>query len=109
MDKADVALYTTPSETRKTTAKNMAAPRKEARLKPLTLRITARQSDRLTAARGRDDLAIQEHVRRAIDMYLDAYEKRQAKEAADHPASPPVAPVAPAQPRAVKAGAYGFR
>ena len=87
----------------------MAAPRKEARLKPLTLRITARQADRLTAARGRDDLAIQEHVRRAIDMYLDAYEKRQAKEAALPPVSLADQPVAPPEPRAVKAGAYGFR
>jgi hypothetical protein len=58
----------------------MPVNRKEVRLKTLPLRITPRQFDRLVAARARDALAIQEHVRRGIDFYLDALEKRVARE-----------------------------
>ena len=44
-------------------------------LTPLPMRITALQRERLVAARERDGTSIQEHVRRALDMYLDAIEK----------------------------------
>jgi hypothetical protein len=53
----------------------MPVNRKEVRLRPLPLRITPLQFTRLTEARARDSLAIQEHVRRAIDVYLDQVEK----------------------------------
>ena len=58
----------------------MPINRKETRLKPLPLRITPRQFERLVALRARDSLAIQEHVRRAIDIYLDNQERKIARE-----------------------------
>jgi hypothetical protein len=58
----------------------MPVTRKEVRLRPLPLRITPRQFERLAEARTRDALAIQEHVRRAIDVYLDLIEKRYDRE-----------------------------
>lgn len=39
--------------------------------RPLPMRITQKQYERLHAARDNDHLAIQEHVRRALDYYLD--------------------------------------
>jgi hypothetical protein len=44
-------------------------------MKPLPVRVTPLQYDRLTQARARNGLAIQEHVRRALDMYLDKIER----------------------------------
>lgn len=39
-------------------------------LRPLPMRITNLQFERLQSVRARDGLAIQEHVRRALDIYL---------------------------------------
>ena len=47
--------------------------------RPLPMRITHRQYERLQLARDHDHLAIQEHVRRALDFYLDDLEKRQGR------------------------------
>jgi hypothetical protein len=40
-------------------------------LRPLPIRVTQYQFVKLHALRAHDDLAVQEHVRRAIDGYLD--------------------------------------
>ena len=45
-------------------------------LRPLPIRVTQLQFTRLQALRDYDDLAVQEHIRRAIDEYLEA---RRAK------------------------------
>lgn len=44
-------------------------------MRPLPMRITQLQFDRLVEARGRDGMAVQEHVRRALDLYLDKVER----------------------------------
>src|SRR5262245_61903809 len=44
-------------------------------LRPLPLRVAHAQYDRLNAARDRSGISIQEHVRRAIDLYLAVIEK----------------------------------
>jgi hypothetical protein len=43
------------------------------------MRITPRQFDRLNEARARDGLAIQEHIRRALDYYLTSIERADRK------------------------------
>jgi len=53
--------------------------RKNSPLRPLPMRITELQWTRLLAAREFDDIAIQEHVRRALDMYLDAVDRRRSR------------------------------
>ena len=44
-------------------------------LRPLPMRISQLQFERLQSARGRDGLAVQEHVRRALDFYLAKIER----------------------------------
>lgn len=66
--------------------------------RPLPMRITEKQYDRLKAAREFDNLAIQEHVRRALDFYLDAFEAKQVPISA---AAPAAAAAAPAQTSSV--------
>lgn len=39
-------------------------------LRPLPMRVTPQQYDRLRSARDRDGLSVAEHVRRALDFYL---------------------------------------
>ena len=46
---------------------------------PLPMRVSALQKARLALARERTGMAVQEHVRRAIDLYLDVIEA-EAKE-----------------------------
>lgn len=46
----------------------------QAPLRPLPMRITPMQFDRLQAARDYDGISVQEHVRRALDFYLNALE-----------------------------------
>jgi hypothetical protein len=41
---------------------------------PLPMRVAALQKTRLDAARARTGIPVQEHVRRAIDLYLDVVE-----------------------------------
>ena len=43
-------------------------------LRPLPMRVTQHQFERLQGARERDGLSVQEHVRRALDFYLDRLE-----------------------------------
>lgn len=49
-------------------------------LRPLPMRITQRQYDRLVAHRARDHIAIQEHVRRALDNYLELLDRKAVRE-----------------------------
>lgn len=55
------------------------------------MRITEMQFERLNAVRLRDGLGIQEHVRRALDIYLAGMEAQTAspEKPADSPASSP--------------------
>jgi hypothetical protein len=55
-------------------------------LRPLPMRITKLQFQRLQSVRARDGLAIQEHVRRALDIYLAGVDA-QAEEESPPPAS----------------------
>ena len=45
-------------------------------LRPLPIRVTQLQFTRLQALRDYDDLAVQEHIRRAIDEYLRRVEPK---------------------------------
>jgi len=54
-------------------------PKKTSPLRPLPMRITELQWERLKAARDYDDIAIQEHVRRALDKYLDGLDTRRSR------------------------------
>jgi len=60
-------------------------------LRPLPMRITQMQYDRLQRARDRDGLSIQEHVRRGLDIYLDGIEAKTAPKTVVSvpPATPP--------------------
>lgn len=82
-------------------------------LRPLPLRVTQRQYLRLQAHRQIDQLAIQEHVRRALDDYLDKLDRKRPLErvAPSFSAGPPEEagkddgieeeiPVSPADPAA---------
>lgn len=44
-------------------------------LRPLPLRVASSQYERLSAARDRTGISIQEHVRRSIDLYLGVIER----------------------------------
>lgn len=57
-------------------------------LTPLPMRISQLQVERLRAARNRDGLNIQEHVRRALDLYLAKIEREFAKGSNDAEISP---------------------
>ena len=80
----------------------MPINRKQSPLRPLPMRITDLQWERLQALRAYDAISIQEHVRRALDEYLDAVEFRRlqtspsGRRPGDSPAqrgkSPPVEP-----------------
>jgi len=48
-------------------------------LRPLPMRISQLQFERLQSARGRDGLSVQEHVRRALDHYLAKIEREDAR------------------------------
>jgi len=54
-------------------------PKKTNPLRPLPMRITELQWERLNAARDYDDIAIQEHVRRALDKYLDMLDQKRSR------------------------------
>lgn len=66
-------------------------------LRPLPVRITQRQYLRLVAHRELDQLAIQEHVRRALDLYLDDLDWRRTIQVTDAIAGP-VPPSAMSRP-----------
>ena len=48
-------------------------------LRPLPMRITQLQFERLKDARGRDGLSVQEHVRRSLDLYLAKIEREATR------------------------------
>ena len=54
-------------------------PSKDSPLRPLPMRITELQWQRLNGARSRDAISIQEHVRRALDEYLARHEDRHLR------------------------------
>ena len=62
-------------------------------LRPLPMRVTMRQFDRLQEARSRDSYPVQEHVRRALDMYLDLIERSWPN--IPSPALPPLPAIQP--------------
>lgn len=66
-------------------------------LRPLPVRITQRQYLRLVAHREIDQLAIQEHVRRALDLYLDDLDWRRTIQLGGNPGNPPSAMSRPRQ------------
>lgn len=51
------------------------APNKRRELKPLPLRVAQSQYQRLVNTRNRTGISVQEHIRRAIDLYLAVTEK----------------------------------
>ena len=59
-------------------------------LRPLPLRVAKKQYERLDAARTRTGISIQEHARRALDLYLGVIE-REAIELGLMPERGPVA------------------
>jgi hypothetical protein len=71
MDDVTKMDETTPSQLM--TPANVPNYRRE--LRPLPLRVATSQYQRLSAARNRTGISIQEHVRRAIDVYLAIIEK----------------------------------
>ena len=80
-----------------------AAVNNRQEMKPLPLRVASAQYARLTKARDRTGISIQEHIRRAIDVYLASTE-REAIELGLMPTSTPFDPLAqkraPARPKA---------
>lgn len=62
----------TPANAYRTPA-DVANHRQE--LRPLPLRVAQKQYERLDAARARTGLSIQEHARRAMDLYLAVIER----------------------------------
>ena len=48
-------------------------------LRPLPMRITQLQFERLKEARTRDGLSVQEHVRRSLDQYLAKIEREASR------------------------------
>jgi hypothetical protein len=58
----------------------MPFSQRPANLRPLPMRITQRQYDRLVAHRERDSIALQEHIRRALDNYLDLLDRKASRE-----------------------------
>jgi hypothetical protein len=67
-------------------------------LRPLPMRITEMQFERLNAVRLRDGLGIQEHVRRALDIYLAGMESQ----ASISPAEPPTGVTQPARRKVIQ-------
>ena len=59
---------------------NQYTPTGKFALRPLPMRITQMQFERLQALREYDGLAVQEHVRRALDQYLPYAERKAARE-----------------------------
>ena len=57
-------------------------------LRPLPMRVSQLQYERLVAARNRDGLSIQEHVRRSLDLYLAKLERDFSRDN-DNATSPP--------------------
>ena len=50
-------------------------PNNRQEMKPLPIRVASRQYERLSSARDRTGISIQEHIRRAIDIYLVQIER----------------------------------
>ena len=72
---------------------NQYTPTGKFALRPLPMRITQMQFERLQALREYDGLAVQEHVRRALDQYLPYAERKAAREdGRPEIETPPLAP-----------------
>lgn len=78
----------------------MPVNRKQSPLKPLPMRVTVKQFERLHAARSRDEISVQEHVRRALDLYLAKIEREAlASRPSDQgDVQPPAAEITRGQP-----------
>jgi hypothetical protein len=48
-------------------------------MKPMLINMTEKQITRLKTVSGGDGLPVSEHVRRALDLYLEKIEKQQQK------------------------------
>lgn len=57
-------------------------------LVPLPLRVAQGQRDRLIATRDRTGISVQEHIRRAIDLYLAVTEKEAIELGLMNPPTP---------------------
>jgi hypothetical protein len=66
-------VYAEPMNVTQHTATQAATYRRE--LVPLPLRVAKSQQIRLCATRDRTGISVQEHIRRAIDLYLAVTEK----------------------------------
>lgn len=73
-------------------------------LRPLPMRITQLQFERLDGARQRDGLAMQEHVRRALDYYLQMLDREAARAPAVATGSVPREPASDDKARLVDHG-----
>lgn len=72
-------------------------------LRPLPMRITPIQYSRLQDARIRDGRTIQEHIRKALDLYLDGLDKALAR--ANGVATTPASSAAGAVPKVLPVAA----
>lgn len=93
-------MQTNPTPNR--TPANAVNHRQE--LIPMPLRVATRQYERLDAARARTGLSIQEHARRALDLYLAVIE-REAIDLGLMPERFGMPPVQPPPPAPVDQGA----
>ena len=90
----------------KMTPANVPNYRRE--LKPLPLRVAVSQYARLVKTRNRTGISVQEHIRRAIDLYLAVTEKEAIElglmvapdPTPDNPL--PQKPLRPLKPRTIK-------
>lgn len=71
-------------------------------LRPLPMRITQLQFERLHKAREFDGMSVQEHIRRALDLYLDKVEQKRPGVLTAAVAQRPEAPAGDATADAVR-------
>lgn len=84
--------------TKKTQSRPVGRSRQD--LHPLPMRVSKLAIPRLEALRKADGVSIQEHVRRAIDEYLERTEARYASSPTLAPQPKPAAPAPQAKPAA---------
>jgi Ribbon-helix-helix protein, copG family len=79
--------------------------RKEVKLKIVPTRLTLRQFERLDELRNSEGLSMQDHIRRAIDVYLEAIARKARR---DEPA-PTAGAAVHAPPSVAKAADTGVQ
>jgi hypothetical protein len=79
---------------------------KPARLRSMPIRIAESHWAGLNQLRAEDGIAIQEHVRRALTLYLDAAAKKRARAG---PGPSPAPPASPKSPRGVSSPKIVYR